>query len=177
MTNPRWGKLLSRQEAEALANKWSEGSVISEPERFKRLQDWIMEHVGEEIDKRSFSTLNEVRGYMKEKGLTEFESDIDQNLLNHSICEEICAKDIGSRRLKGPDLDAAFWTCMHQCSDVQDPTTMDMDDPLFPHTRTRPDEFMTMFSFPEQMNDSRDISSDLRSRAIAIGTIRGGKND
>jgi len=145
----RWGAPLSRAEAEALARRWEEGDVISEPERYERVKDWVQEQVGHAIDDLGYGTLREVRQYMAERGLTELTTEADPNLVQNVICEETCAKEISALGLRGPDMDAAFWSCMHQCSPIIYPETLDPDDPLYPTSDYSQDEYTTTFSFPE----------------------------
>jgi len=144
----RWDKPLSREEAEALSRRWAEGDIISEPERFRRLQAWITDQVGEAIAAKGYGTLREVRAYMAEHGLNTMTAEIDHNLLDQSICEELCGREVASKGLHGPDLDGAYWTCMHHCAPVIYPETLDQADPLYPHSATHPDDFTTSFSLP-----------------------------
>jgi hypothetical protein len=148
MSSPRWGKPLSRAEAEALSRRWQEGDVISEPERWERLQRWIRAQAEEIIAKTGYQTLREVRAYMSEHGLTTMETDADQTLVAQTICEELCAREIAAKHLKGPDLDSAYWSCMHQCAPVTYPETLDPTDPLYPHSPTFEEDFTTTFSLP-----------------------------
>jgi hypothetical protein len=156
----RWGTPLSRADAEALARRWEEGDVISEPERYERLKDWIQEQVGHAINDLGYGTLREVREYMAEQGISELTTDADPRLVQNIVCEETCAKEVGALGLKGPDMDAAFWTCMHQCSPVIFPETLDQDDPMYPHSDYSEDEFTTTFSIPERSRLARINKGD-----------------
>jgi hypothetical protein len=152
MTNWRWGKPLSFAEADALARRWAEGDVISEPERYRRLQKWLEEHLPKEIDKHRFAGVNEMAAYMQEQGLQEYTGEVDPTFLKHAMCEEECSREIIGLQLKqGPDMDAAFWTCMHQCSDVIDTSTLDPTSPVYPHSPENPEEYTTTFFLPEKV--------------------------
>ena len=147
----RWGQPLSRDEAEALARRWAEGGVISEVERYHRLKALIQEQVAAEIDKRGYAVLREVREYMAQKGLTEFQTESDPALVQQVLCEEVCLREVMALNLKGPDLDAAYWACMHQCAPVDYPETHDPDDPLYPHSdEPTGDDLTKTISLPER---------------------------
>jgi hypothetical protein len=150
----RWRKPLSFADADALARRWAEGDIISEPERYERLRSWIQERVGIEVDKRSYGQLRQVRAWMAERGITEAEVEADPNLVQQTLCEALCAQEIIGRGLKGNDMDIAFWDCIHQCSPVIDPMTIDPSSPLYPHSQEpTPDEFTTTFSLPPKEGD------------------------
>jgi hypothetical protein len=139
---------ISRDEAEAIARQFATGNWITERERVERFKNWIQEQF-EKIEKSdTYYTLNEIKGYMKEKGLKEYTGDIDKNILQQTVCEEICARELSGKNLTGPDLDSAYWECVHECSPIRDPMTMDMDDPLYPHSDVDPDVFTTSLSLP-----------------------------
>jgi hypothetical protein len=110
---PRWGHMLSRADAEAIARNDAEGNTITPLRQQERLEQWV----NDTLDKEGYAVLNEVRGFMQERGITRMEADIDHNLLEHTKCEDQCAAQFG--HLTGPELDAAFWACMDQCSPMR----------------------------------------------------------
>jgi hypothetical protein len=110
---PRWGHRLSRADAEAISRQFVEGHQLTPMQQEERLQQWVEE----QLDKEGYAVLNEVRGYMQQHGITRMEADIDHNLLEHTKCEDQCAGQYG--HLTGPELDAAFWSCMDQCSPMR----------------------------------------------------------
>src|SRR6478672_3355595 len=93
----RWGAPLNRADAEAIARKNAEGHTLTAGQQEERLQQWVEE----QLDKEGYAVLNEVRGYMQERGITRMEADIDHNLLEHTKCEDQCAAQYG--HLTGPD--------------------------------------------------------------------------
>lgn len=147
----RWGKPLSREEAEALARRWDEGDIISEPERWERYRAWITERVGTAISHRTYGQLNEIRAWMQARGITELEEEADPNLVQQTLCEAICSQDVLAREVRGADMDAAYWDCMHECAPIIYPETLDPTDPLYPHSdEPSAADLTTTFSLPER---------------------------
>jgi len=144
----RWGHPLSRAEADALARRWAEGDIISEPERYRRLHAWIQDQFGQYLKAHTYDTLREARAYMADHGLREYTADVDPVLVAQTVCEELCAAEVVARDLHGNDLDGAYWSCMHQCAPVTYPETLDMSDPRYPHSTTHEEDFTTTFSLP-----------------------------
>lgn len=150
----RHGHALSRAEAEALARRWLEGDIISEAERYYRDRDAIFAAVEAAIADQSYDQLNQIRAWMVEQGMTTFEESADPKLVQQVLCEEICQAEVISRGLKGPDMDVAYWECMHQCAPITYPETLDPADPLYPHSDPpKPDEFTTTYSLPPGDDD------------------------
>lgn len=145
---------LSRAEADALSRQYEEGHLITERERVERFRGQIAEAVDQYEMKHGYGVLSQIRGFMKERGLQEFTTDIDPNILQQTICEELCTKELTGRGLTGPDLDNAYWECVHDCSPVTDPQTVDMDDPLYPHSSVDPSVFTTSLSLPTRKKGS-----------------------
>jgi hypothetical protein len=118
VTEPtRWGGPLDFATAEGLARRWNDGHVISETERWGMFAEAIYD-VMDKADKESrYYTLGEIRSYMEEKGLLALEADIDDNLLQHTVCEADCARKCKDKT--GPDADNCFWGCMEECTPVK----------------------------------------------------------
>lgn len=106
----RWGHPISRDEADAIARRYTEGHELTPLEKKRRVLAWMER----ELEAGDYNLLNDVRAYMMERGIESMETEVDQVLLDHSICEEECARQYA--HLTGPELDAAFWACMDQCS-------------------------------------------------------------
>lgn len=106
----RWGEPLSRADADAIARRYAEGHERTNLDREQEINEWVER----EVRKSGFGLLNDVRNDMVERGITQTTSEVDPVLLEHTICEEQCAREFG--HLSGAALDDAFWRCMDQCS-------------------------------------------------------------
>lgn len=106
----RWGHPLSRDHADAIARQYADRNRLTPLEHKQR----EIEERQREMEKGNWNVLNEARSRMVEDGVKSMEIDIDPVLLDHSICEEECARQWG--HLTGSALDQRFWECMDQCS-------------------------------------------------------------
>lgn len=79
MSHWRWGRPLSREDAENVVRSLREMEAAAE---------------NAETSADRYPVVAQVKDYMKDKGLTEYKADADQRLVRQTLCEQECKRRV-----------------------------------------------------------------------------------